>query len=43
MIYVASYLLAMLLESERGFGLKSTYSKILVVGVVGFDAAFTAS
>lgn len=43
MIYVASYLLAMVLESETGFGLKSTYSKMLVVGVVLFDVAFTAS
>jgi len=43
MIYVASYLLALLLESEIGFGLKSTYSKVLVAGVVVFDALFTAS
>jgi hypothetical protein len=43
MIYVASYLLAMLLESETGFGFKSAYSKILVAGAVGFDAVFTAS
>ncbi|KAH9070756.1 ceramidase [Lactarius deliciosus] len=43
MIYVASYLLAMLLESETGFGLRSTYSKILVAGVVVFDVLFTAS
>jgi len=43
MIYVAGYLLAVLLESETGFGLKSTYSKILVAGVVVFDALFTAS
>lgn len=43
MIYVASYLLAMLLESEIGFGLKSTYSKIVVAGIVAFDVLFTAS
>ena len=43
MIYVASYLLAMLLDLETGFGLRSTYSKILVAGVVGFDILFTAS
>ncbi|KAH8981467.1 ceramidase-domain-containing protein [Lactarius hatsudake] len=43
MIYVASYLLAMLLESETGFGLRSTYSKILVAGVVVFDVLFTAA
>jgi len=33
----------MLLESETGFGFKSTYSKTLVAGVVGFDVVFTAS
>ena len=43
MIYVASYLLAMLLESETGFGFKSTYSKILIASIVAFDAVFTAS
>lgn len=43
MIYVASHLLAMLLESETGFGFKSAYSKVLITGVVLFDAAFTAS
>ena len=43
MIYVVSCLLAILLESEAGFGLKSTYSKLLIAGVVAFDALFTAS
>ena len=43
MIYVASYLLVMLLETETGFGFKSVYSKTLVVGAVGFDTLFTAS
>ncbi|KAI0297571.1 ceramidase [Multifurca ochricompacta] len=43
MIYVASFLLAMLLESEPGFGLKSTYSKLLIMATVIFDISFTAS
>jgi dihydroceramidase len=43
MIYVTSYLLAMLLETEPGFGFHSTYSKILVAATVVFDIVFTAS
>ncbi|KAI9449843.1 ceramidase [Russula earlei] len=43
MIYVASYLLAVLLESDPGFGFKSSYSKFLVAVAVIFDIVFTAS
>lgn len=43
MIYVASFFLAVLLESEPGFGFKSTYSKFLVAAIVIFDVVFTAS
>lgn len=43
MIYVASFFLAVLLESEPGFEFKSTYSKFLVAATVIFDVAFTAS
>ena len=43
MIYVASFFLAMLLESEPGFGFKSSYSKFLIVATVVFDILFTAS
>jgi len=43
MIYVASFFLAVLLESEPGFGFKSGYSKFIVVATVVFDVAFTAS
>jgi hypothetical protein len=43
MIYMASFFLAVLLESEPGFELKSTYSKFLVTATVIFDVAFTAS
>lgn len=43
MIYVASIFLLVLLESEPGFGFKSTYSKFLVAATVLFDIAFTAS
>jgi len=43
MIYVASFFLAVLLESEPGFGFKSTYSKLLVAAVVVFDIVFTAT
>ncbi|KAH9987709.1 ceramidase [Russula vinacea] len=37
MIYMASFFLAVLLESEPGFGFKSTYSKFLVAATVLFD------
>lgn len=43
MVYVASYFLAVLLETEPGFGFKSTYSKSLVVAFVVFDVVFSAS
>jgi dihydroceramidase len=43
MIYVASFFLAILLESEPGFGFKSTYSKFLVTSMVVFDVAFTVT
>jgi Ceramidase len=43
MIYVASFQLAILLESEPGFGLQSIYSKTLVAATVVFDIVFTAS
>jgi dihydroceramidase len=43
MIYVASFFLAVLLESEPGFGFKSTYSKSLIAAIVVFDILFTAS
>ncbi|KAF8492743.1 ceramidase [Russula emetica] len=43
MIYIASFTLAVLLESEPGFGFKSTYSKFLVAVTVVFDILFTAS
>jgi dihydroceramidase len=43
MIYAASFLLAVLLESEPGFGFKSTYSKFLVAATILFDIVFTAS
>jgi len=43
MIYMASFSLAVLLESEPGFEFKSTYSKFLVIATVIFDVAFTAS
>jgi len=43
MIYVASFFLAVLLESEPGFGFKSTYSKLLVAAVVLFDIVFTVT
>jgi len=43
MIYLASFLLVVLLESEPGFGFRSTYSKVLVAATVGFDILFTAS
>jgi dihydroceramidase len=43
MIYVASFFLAVLLESEPGFGFKSAYSKFLVAATVVFNVAFTAS
>jgi Ceramidase len=43
MIYLASFLLVVLLESEPGFGFRSTYSKVLVAATVVFDILFTAS
>ena len=43
MIYMASFFLAVLLESEPGFGFKSIYSKFLVAAIVLFDIVFTAS
>lgn len=43
MIYVASFFLAVLLESEPGFGFKSTYSKLLVAAIVVFDIVFTVT
>lgn len=43
MIYVASFTLAVLLESEPGFEIKSTYSKFLITTTVIFDIVFTAS
>jgi dihydroceramidase len=43
MIYVASFFLAVLLESEPGFGFRSAYSKILVAFTVVFNLVFTAS
>jgi dihydroceramidase len=43
MIYVVSIFLAILLESEPGFGFKSTYSKLLVAAFVVFDVAFTVT
>ncbi|KAI0253240.1 ceramidase [Lactifluus subvellereus] len=43
MVYVTSLFLAILLESEPGFGFKSSYSKSLVAATVVFDTVFTAS
>lgn len=43
MIYVASFFLLLVLESEPGFGFKSAYSKFVVTATVVFDCAFTAS
>jgi dihydroceramidase len=43
MIYVSSFLLTTLLESEPGFGFQSSYSKALVAAAVVFDIVFTAS
>jgi dihydroceramidase len=43
MIYLASFVLAVPLESEPGFGFKSTYSKFVVAATVIFDMVFTAS
>jgi dihydroceramidase len=43
MIYVASLFLAVLLESEPGFGFRSAYSKVLVAAIVVFNVVFTAS
>jgi dihydroceramidase len=43
MVYQASFLLLVLLESEPGFGFKSTYSKLLIAATVLFDLLFTAS
>jgi dihydroceramidase len=43
MIYVTSFLLAMLLETEPGFGFPTTYSKTLVAATVVFNIVFTAT
>ena len=43
MVYQASFLLVVLLESEPGFGFKSTYSRLLVAATVLFNILFTAS
>ncbi|KAI0281231.1 ceramidase [Russula aff. rugulosa BPL654] len=43
MIYVVSFFLAILFESEPGFGFKSTYSKFLIAATVVFDILFTGS
>jgi hypothetical protein len=43
MIYLASFLLLVLLESEPGFNFRSTYSKALVAATVVFDILFSAS
>ena len=43
MIYVVSFFLAVLLDSEPGFGFRTAYSKVLAAATVVFNVVFTAS
>ncbi|KAI0059486.1 alkaline phytoceramidase [Artomyces pyxidatus] len=43
MIYLASYISFVLLETEPGYGLKSTYSRVLLAMSLLFDGLFTLS
>ncbi|KAI0275200.1 alkaline phytoceramidase [Gloeopeniophorella convolvens] len=43
MIYVGNFFVAILLESEPGFGFKSAYSKAVAIGALLFDILFTIS